>query len=114
MPFGSFVLGLVVGGLAGPVLLFAILGWIVRRRMRKVADAPPWVPTGEVVSLDWEVQTLDGNSINLGKSFAGRVVFLNFWATWCPPCLGEAASIDRLHARLTDRVAFACISQENP
>jgi thiol-disulfide isomerase/thioredoxin len=67
-----------------------------------------------VAPLDWEVQTLDGKTVNLGEHFAGRVAFLNFWATWCPPCVGEAASIDRLYEQFKGRVAFACLSQENP
>ena len=114
MTYGSFALGLLFGAVAGPVLIFAVLYRYVRRRVKNEAYQPPWVPTGEVVPLDWEVQTLDGENVNLGEHFAGRVAFLNFWATWCPPCVGEAASIDRLHERFKDRVAFACISQENP
>ncbi len=35
--------------------------------------------------------------------FEGRVVLLNFWATWCAPCIREMPSLDRLQAALGDR-----------
>jgi thiol-disulfide isomerase/thioredoxin len=33
----------------------------------------------------------------------GKIVFVNFWATWCPPCRDEAPSLERLHRRLAAR-----------
>ena len=40
-----------------------------------------------------------GNSLSLAD-FADRVVLVNFWATWCPPCVEEMPSLDRLQAAL--------------
>lgn len=111
---GSFALGLLLGAVVGPVLIFAFAFRLVRRRVKNEAYEPPWIPNDALVTLDWEVQTLDGKNINLGKQVASQVVFLNFWATWCLPCIGEADSIDRLYERFKGRVSFACISQENP
>ncbi len=52
--------------------------------------------------IDFELEDLAGRKVKLA-SLAGRVVFLNFWATWCPPCRAEMPSMERLHARLRDR-----------
>lgn len=41
------------------------------------------------------LRTADGKSIDL-SDFRGRVVLLNFWATWCAPCVHEMPSLDRL------------------
>jgi thiol-disulfide isomerase/thioredoxin len=41
----------------------------------------------------------DGGLLDLGR-FRGRVILLNFWATWCPPCVRELPVLDRLQARL--------------
>ncbi len=52
--------------------------------------------------LDFELQDLKGKKVKL-SGLAGQVVFLNFWATWCPPCRAEMPSMERLHARLKDK-----------
>lgn len=38
----------------------------------------------------------NGKIVNLNE-LKGKVVFINFWATWCPPCLAEMPSINKLH-----------------
>lgn len=43
-------------------------------------------------------QDQDGKTISLAD-FRGRVVLLNVWATWCPPCRKEMPSLDRLNAK---------------
>ena len=52
-----------------------------------------------VEAPDFELEFLDGERRTL-SSFRGDVVFLNFWATWCPPCREEMPSMQALHERL--------------
>ena len=42
-----------------------------------------------------------GNTVEL-SSLAGKVVFINFWATWCPPCIHEMPSINDLRKSFKD------------
>ena len=45
------------------------------------------------------------------RDFRGKVIFLNFWATWCPPCKEEMPSMERLYRRYKDRgLAMLAIS----
>lgn len=45
-------------------------------------------------------RTADGETVDLSR-FKGKVVLLNFWATWCAPCIHEMPSLDRLAAELS-------------
>ncbi|WP_162909589.1 TlpA family protein disulfide reductase [Aggregatilinea lenta] len=44
----------------------------------------------------FSLSTLDGDTISLPESVAGKVVFLNFWATWCVPCEEEMPALQQL------------------
>ena len=63
----------------------------------------------------WQINTIEGNPI-LFKSFEGKVIFLNFWATWCPPCVGEMPEIQGLYDFYKDNtnIAFIMVSNEEP
>lgn len=44
---------------------------------------------------DFTLKTLKGGTVSL-KDYRGRLIFLNFWATWCGPCRAEMPSMQRL------------------
>jgi len=51
-----------------------------------------------------------GQQLNL-NSFRGKKVFVNFWATWCPPCRAEMPSIEKLYAAIdTSKTVFVMLS----
>ena len=52
--------------------------------------------------VDFELQDLSGGSRRL-SDFKGKVVFLNFWATWCGPCRFEMPSMESLYQRLNGK-----------
>lgn len=48
------------------------------------------------------VLALDGSRFNL-SALRGKVVIINFWATWCPPCREEMPALDAFYSRLHSR-----------
>ncbi|MFZ9407453.1 MAG: redoxin family protein [Burkholderiaceae bacterium] len=66
--------------------------WLLRPRASELA--PPW--------MDAPWQDAQGQAIDL-SGWRKRVVLLNFWATWCPPCVEEMPELSELHQRHADR-----------
>ena len=56
-------------------------------------------PGRAMATIDFTVPDVAGSPLRLA-AFKGQVVFLNFWATWCPPCREEAPVLSRAHERL--------------
>lgn len=54
---------------------------------------------GEIDAVDFSLDRLNGESTSL-SDLSGEFVFLNFWATWCPPCREEMPSMEVLHTEL--------------
>lgn len=50
---------------------------------------------------DFSLPLVGGGEVTLSQ-LRGKVVLLNFWATWCPPCRAEMPSMERLYAQLKD------------
>jgi peroxiredoxin len=57
------------------------------------------VPKEPMPADDFALSTLEGANVKL-SDYRGKVVFLNFWATWCPPCRSEMPSMERLSRKL--------------
>ena len=56
----------------------------------------------KVSPRDFSLSTLAGDTMGLSQ-FKGKVVFLNFWATWCGPCRAEMPSMEILYAAYREK-----------
>ena len=98
--------------------LFALVGLLAA-----LAGTGLWLatrPASRTVAIEaapaaiWAAsfRDLDGRSRSLGE-FQGRIVVLNFWATWCAPCREEMPGFQRLQGRWPGQVQFVGISADD-
>jgi thiol-disulfide isomerase/thioredoxin len=63
--------------------------------------------------LDYNINLIKVNGENISMNqFKNEVIFLNIWATWCPPCRKEMPSIEALKNRFDNSIKFVLISPE--
>lgn len=58
-----------------------------------ISQIPPTLP------VEIRLKDMNGREVSL-SDFRGKIVFLNFWATWCGPCRIEMPSMERLYTKL--------------
>src|SRR5438477_7036369 len=78
------------------VMLLAVFVYVIfdsfHERLVEVGDSAP----------DFSVTTDNGRTIT-AASFGGKLLVLNFWATWCPPCIEEIPSLDAFQRRFASQ-----------
>lgn len=77
------------GIVLGTVALVGLVASTLRDHMVVAGDSAP----------DFEVTTDSGKRIT-ARNHGGKVLVLNFWATWCPPCISELPSLNAMAAEL--------------
>ena len=55
---------------------------------------------------------VSANDINL-ESLRGKVVFINYWATWCPPCIAEMPMIHKLYLDYNEKLVFLFVTTDS-
>jgi thiol-disulfide isomerase/thioredoxin len=82
------------------------------REREKAEAAQPAFPLAD---YNFVLRSLQGETIHL-ESLKGKLIFLNLWATWCPPCLAEMPGIQDLYEKVgSDQIAFVMVSlDEDP
>ena len=61
---------------------------------------------------NWSLVNNKGEAYNL-ENAEGKVVFVNLWATWCPPCIAEMPDMQKLYNDYQDKVVFLFVTNEN-
>lgn len=99
----GFLLGVVCALLTYPVSA----AWDVKPKLgHRLAPLQESIP-----APDFVLENMDEEKVSL-KEFRGKVVLINFWATWCPPCRREMPSMERLYQKFNgDNFTVLAINQ---
>ena len=64
----------------------------------------------EMAGSGFKMVSLDGQQVSF-ENLKGKVIFLNIWATWCPPCVAEMPNIQKLYEKVgSENIAFVMLS----
>ena len=111
----ALLLAFAVLALGGPLQAQAASGAAGGARVDTVGARLPVPRPADhgMADFRWVLRTLDDRVVQL-EDYRGRVLFVNLWATWCPPCIEELASIQALADSLAGEagVAFLAVSPE--
>ena len=80
--------------------------------MQEKADAAACLPDAKPAT-DFTLPSIDGKQVSL-SSFKGKVVLLNFWATWCGPCKAEIPAFVELQTQYKNDLVVLGLSVDDP
>ncbi|WP_165748820.1 TlpA family protein disulfide reductase [Cellulophaga sp. Z1A5H] len=101
--------------IAAGIILFTPLGFPVKVFVNKlISFAPTEVSKDEQLKLtdyNWKLISSDQQSLNF-EQYKNSVIVINFWATWCPPCVAEMPSFQDLYDDYGTKVVFLFVTNE--
>jgi thiol-disulfide isomerase/thioredoxin len=120
---GSIAITLYLTGLHTEVIGFAQRGVLetglmnpdlenkaTRRNSSSESDPQNTQPSPNA-SYDMKLRNENGDIVPMDQ-FKGKVIFINFWATWCPPCIAEMPAINKLYQKMGDDIVFIMLSMD--
>ena len=97
------------------LLLFTPLGFQARVFVSRFFSFSPSELVEEEQQLlsnyHWKLNDIDGNELSFEDN-KRKVILVNFWATWCPPCVAEMPSLHELYLDYHDKIAFVFITSD--
>jgi thiol-disulfide isomerase/thioredoxin len=103
---GVLILVLVIPATRKPIQIF----------LNKVLAFSPSVTSEDdraaLADYNWVLEKNNKDQVELSE-YKGKIILINFWATWCPPCIAEMPSLQLLYEDYQDKIVFLFVSEED-
>ena len=89
--------------------------WMSQLRVMVLNPAVESVDNQQQLSkfdYEWKLVDASGKQVEL-SDFSGKVILLNYWATWCPPCIAEMPSLQNLYNDYQDKMVFIFLTNDD-
>ena len=106
------------------IIFFVIIGMLILPQTRQPIQvllhkslalfSPSTIDESKQIVIEnynWNLKNKEGTVYNF-ESTKGTVVLVNFWATWCPPCIAEMPNMQLLYDDYKDKIEFVFVSNE--
>lgn len=99
------------------ILLFTPLGFHFKVLVSNIISFSPSLESEEdqlkIEHYRWTLEDFKGRKVDFNSS-KGKVVIVNFWATWCPPCIAELPELNELyqHFKSNEHIDFYFITNQ--
>ncbi|SHJ00484.1 TlpA family protein disulfide reductase [Algibacter luteus] len=107
------------------IIFFIIIGLLIIPQTRQPIQvllhkslavfSPSTINTSKQETLEdynWLLKNSEGTVLNF-QDLKGKVILVNFWATWCPPCIAEMPSMEALYKDYSGKIDFVFVSNED-
>lgn len=97
------------------LILFTPVGFHIKVFVNRIVSFNP-TPVEQrkqevLESYDWQFQKRGGGDFNLAEA-RGKVVLINLWASWCPPCVAEMPGLNELYQDYSKEVVFLFVARD--
>lgn len=99
------------------LIIFTPVGSYVKvklNQMKLIFSNPSSIEEAKRVTVsdfNWNLVDGSGKIVNF-QEMEGEIVLVNFWATWCPPCIAEMPSLNELYADYKDKIRFVFVASD--
>src|SRR5258705_9934058 len=93
-----------------PEMISMFAACLVLARPALAQDDEIGLPLGSAPPASIQVETLDGQPVNLGSYVGKKPVLVEFWATWCPICKAILPKLEEARQKHSHKVAFLAVA----